>query len=344
MDYIEKALDLWTRLTRPTHPNVIWCIIVRGDILSDMGRLDEAETIAREVLSLREATLGPSHIDTIESLAECAYKSQSIKKYADSEDYALEYLHRSSQHSELKENFAKTLEVLTRMGCVQEQQNKYDEAKTSYQQAHSTAMEAFGKDHEETWFCRINLDLLLLSKGSVEEAQQVLDPIFLKARMNGLTNDSLLDSTFALAGELERLKRWAEAEVLFHAVVHGYKVSETRGPQDLSTIKATNKLIFTYHEQQKLADFTAMLRDEHKYRSETRGPEEFHTLLVFWAMIQALEEKLSSQEAKDVQLSSQISLSTSELKIERQNAQDSVAKALYNEGQYKFGERIAIET
>lgn len=288
--------------------------------------------------------MGPSHIDTTESLAECAYTSQSIKKYADSEDYALEYLHRSSHHSELKENFAKTLEVLTRMGCVQEQQNKYDEAKTSYQQAHSTAMEAFGKDHEETWFCRINLNLLLLSKGSVEEAQQVLDPIFLKARMNGLTNDSLLDSTFALAGELERLKRWAEAEVLFHAVVHGYKVSETRGPQDLSTIKATNKLIFTYHEQQKLADFTAMLRDEHKYRSETRGPEEFHTLLVFWAMIQALEEKLSSQEAKDVQLSSQISLSTSELKIERQNAQDSVAKALYNEGQYKFGERIAIET
>lgn len=61
-------------------------------------------------------------------------------------------------------------------------------------------------------------------------------------------------------------------------------------------------------------------------------------------MIQALEEKLSFQEAKDVQLSSQISLSTSELRIDRQNAQDSVAKALYNEGRYKFGERIAIET
>jgi hypothetical protein len=148
-------------------------------VLTEEGTVDPRSTVAafvawheeprlQRVLASREASLGPDHPDTADSLTELAQLYNYLRRF----DQAETLMRRALQIREesLGEDHPDVVESLNSLARLHHIQGKFDRAEPFLKRAFTICQEALGPDHPYTVVVRENYANLLRQMGRVGEA------------------------------------------------------------------------------------------------------------------------------------------------------------------------------
>ena len=139
-----------------------------GFVLYAQGRTREALPYYAEALSLRDATLGPTHPVTAQSLNNLA---EALRTEGQRDE--AEKLHRRAieiRRTRLSPNHPELAESLSNLGILLTDERRFDEAQALFTEALAIRIAAFGEQHSAVAEVKGNLGALAFARGQYEEA------------------------------------------------------------------------------------------------------------------------------------------------------------------------------
>ncbi|KAK3340806.1 hypothetical protein B0H65DRAFT_529695 [Neurospora tetraspora] len=136
-----------------------------GNLYSDQGRLEEAETMYQRALEGYEKALGPDHTSTLDTVNNLGllYKTQGRLKEAETMyQRALE-----GKEKALGPDHTSTLRTVHNLGNLYKTQGRLNEAEVMYQRALSGYSAALGSSHAKSLLVVKNIASLQFVKGSL---------------------------------------------------------------------------------------------------------------------------------------------------------------------------------
>ena len=144
-------------------------------LLSDQGKLCEAEPLYLEALASRRRTLGNEHPSTLASINSLANLLSDQGKLIDAEPLYLEAM--AARRRTLGNEHPDTLLSINNLAGLLRVQGKLGEAKPLYLEALAVRRRTLGNDNYDTLASINNLALLLSDQGKLGEAE----PLYLEA-------------------------------------------------------------------------------------------------------------------------------------------------------------------
>lgn len=185
-----------------------------GAWLADQQRLDEAETLLREALVLRQEQLGPDHGDTrgtrhqLAMLLESAGNIEAaVALYRD----ALRYREES-----LGKNHRELIPHLTNLAALLKADDALDGARPLYQRALQIAERQYGNIHPTTAACVDNLAGLLYAGQDLDEAENLYQrALGIAETVFGPDHPATAASAHNLGTVMDAREQYQMAETLF---------------------------------------------------------------------------------------------------------------------------------
>jgi tetratricopeptide (TPR) repeat protein len=218
-----------------------------GRCQASLGQYSAAETTLRQVLSLREKTLGKEHTDTLTSMNEMGLALDSQGKYE-----AAEAMHRqtlATSEKVLGKEHPSTLTSMNNLALVLDSQGKYEEAEAMHRQTLATSEKVLGKEHPETLMSMNNLALVLDSQGKYEAAEAMYrQTLATKEKVLGKEHPSTLTSMNNLARVLDSQGKYEEAEAMHRQTLAiCEKVLGKEHPETLASVYCLAYLLANQH-------------------------------------------------------------------------------------------------
>jgi serine/threonine protein kinase len=193
-----------------------------GDLLQAKGRLDEAESMHREVLEGRRRVLGADHPDTLASVNNMGAVLQAQGKLKDAEVLYKEALDEGRRV--YGEEHPHTIALLSNYAGVLRSMGRFAEAEPLYRQALEQHRRVWGEEHPNTIMSLNNYAHVLQMFGRSVEAE----PLFKQAleqsrRVWGEEHPDTIRSLNNYAVVLASLGRVAEAEPLFREALARFR-------------------------------------------------------------------------------------------------------------------------
>jgi len=170
--------------------------------LLEQGQLEVAIPLGTQILELREACLGPQHMDTLRSAASVGSMLEDLGKLAE----AGEYYQRALQGFEQKlgSDHILTLECVSNVICLLETQGKLLAAELMSTSLLQTLDAVLGAEHPNSARCASNLACILENQGRFDEAES----LYRRAAQSfqdawGPTHPETVGSIYCLACVLE---------------------------------------------------------------------------------------------------------------------------------------------
>ncbi|MGW7365038.1 SAV_2336 N-terminal domain-related protein [Streptomyces sp. NPDC054841] len=185
------------------------------------GRPELALRVLSDVVTAREAALGPEHEAALSSRYERAFALLSLGRNAE----ALEEYRQVAQDRSrvLGPDHPGTLDARQQAAFSLGLLRRYSEALTLYLEVLSKRERLQGAAHEDTMRCRHNVASTLASMGRLTEAYKVArDTYRARADELGELHADTLVTLHELALVTARMERWAEAAELYDAVARGW--------------------------------------------------------------------------------------------------------------------------
>mmetsp|Transcript_120947 Transcript_120947/g.240942 ORF Transcript_120947/g.240942 Transcript_120947/m.240942 type:complete len:541 (+) Transcript_120947:62-1684(+) len=170
--------------------------------LLEHGQLEEAVPLGTKLLELREACLGPQHIDTLRSAMLVGSILEGLGKLAEAAEFYQTALEGFEQHFG-SENIM-TLECVSNVICLLEARGKLHAAELMSTYLLQNLDAVLGAEHPNSARCAKNLGCLLENQGRWREAE----PFYSRAAKSfndcwGPTHRETVDSFYLLACVLE---------------------------------------------------------------------------------------------------------------------------------------------
>jgi serine/threonine-protein kinase len=261
-------------------------LVERGRLLSNVGRLDEAETVLREALTQaarlqqRDEMQRASQIllRTVGALQQKPVQALRYRELA-------EALAGPEDRSDLAEALAATLTVAgrfdeaeaqlrtaleldeatwgpdhprlatlhTNLGIALMGLQRFDEAEAEFRQTLALRQRILGQDHPETIDAELNLGSMLVERGDAEAAEEALrNALHRLEAAYGPEHPAVADALNNLANALNVQGKFAQAEPLLLRSVRLGQSSATRNDAALASYR-TN-LAWAYEAQDKYAE------------------------------------------------------------------------------------------
>ncbi|WP_165232986.1 serine/threonine-protein kinase [Aquisphaera insulae] len=188
-----------------------------GDLLTHLGRFEEAEPLVLRALDEGGASLGPRHPVTLDALQHLGRLRMARGQLDEAEAIGRRWLDESKVA--LGPKNARTLTALNDLAMVLEHRGKLDEAESLLRECAALEVEVHGPEHINTLVATSNLAEVLRRMDRIAEAETMLRPCLAALRrVVGADHRYTVKSTRRLASLLRSRGRLDEAEGLLRTV------------------------------------------------------------------------------------------------------------------------------
>jgi len=262
-------------------------------MLSQVGKLREAEEICREGLQDCESLMGKQSWYTysiLDVLAEVLLRAGKIS-------LAEETCHESllGWRKTYGDQHHMALRAMAKLGDIYSAQGREDETLQLRRDIVDLREKVWGCANLETLAARTRLGTELGEQSKSEEAKRVLEEVLGKRRaILGDDHAHVLDTIFELADLSRKRQKFAEAEKLFSDVLAKRIVKF--GDKAGTTLAARNNLALALRGQKKFAEAEQMDRDLLKDRHIIFGEDHVETSLSYNNLAMTLYDQPDVQE------------------------------------------------
>ncbi len=277
----ERALSTRRRELGNDHPVTLESTGNMGSLLSEQGRLSEAEKYLRETLEKRRRVLGEEDPNTLVSINNYASVLQDMGRLAEAEVYYREDLEKSRRL--LGEDHPDTLISINNMGYLLKVQGRLSEAEQYYREDLEKSRRLLGEDHPDTLISINNMGLLLQDQGKLAEAEKYLLEVLERRRsLLGEEHPRTLTSINNLGVLLKAQGRLAEAEPYHREGME--KARRVLGEDHPDTLISISNMGTLLMEQGKWAEAEAYYLDALERRRRVLGEDHPSTLLSLYQL------------------------------------------------------------
>jgi tetratricopeptide (TPR) repeat protein len=260
----------------------------------EQGRFEAAYLHYKDVLQIRESTLGKTHPEMFTAMGNLARVLDSQGKYAEAETINRQTL--KLQEEVFGKIYPETLITMGNLAGVLDNQGKYAEAETINRQTLKLQEEVLGKTHPKTLVTMSNLALVLDNQGKYAEAEAIYhQTLELKEEVLGKTHPETLITMSNLAGVLDSQGKYAEAETINRQTLKLQE--EVLGKIHPNTLTTMNNLALVLDSQGKYAEAETINRQTLKLKEEVLGKTHPETLISVHCLAYLLQNKEEYEEA-----------------------------------------------
>jgi Tfp pilus assembly protein PilF len=231
----EKTLGLSNPQTTVTRIRFAWMLA------NKMQQYDRAESIYREVLEAREASLGPEHAETLDVLDDLAELFKLCGDFAKAEEYYLKAI--QGLEKTLGSSHPKTMASSIRLArMLANNVQQYDRAETIYREVFESRQNSLGAEHADTLDVLDDLAAIFRDCGDFAKAEEY----YLKAikgleKSLGASHPNTTMCRVRLARMLtNEMKQYDRAESIYREVLEAREVS--LGPEHADTLDVVDDL------------------------------------------------------------------------------------------------------
>ena len=250
-------------------------------LLSEQGKLDEAEPLKREELNACRVQLGDKHPNTLTSINNLANLLRDQGKLAEAEPLYREVL--NVRRDQLGDKHPNTLTSVNNLAALLSDEGNLVEAEPLYLEALTWQRELLGNKHPDTLSSTNNLAILLHNQGKLDEAE----PLYREAingyrKQLGDKHPDTLRSINNLANLLCNQGKHDESEPLYHEALNGQR--EQLGDKHPDTLRSVNNLANLLCNQGKYDEAEPFHREALNGQREQLGDKHPDTLVAIYNM------------------------------------------------------------
>ena len=266
-----------------------------GMLLTDQGKLSEAEPLLQDALRQRRDMLGDAHPDTLNSMSNLAMVLKDLGKLSEAELLFRDALLR--RRETLGDAHPETRNAINSLAVMLADQGRLSEAEPLYREVLRLRRELLGNTHRDTLTSVNNLAALLANQGKPSEAEPLyLDALRWRRETLGDRHPDTLTTVNNLAVMLADQGRLSEAEPLYRDVLRLRR--ETLGDAHFSTLTSVSNLAVLLANRGKLSEAEPLLRDALRHLRESLGEAHQSTLTAMNNLAVLLVSKGELSEAE----------------------------------------------
>jgi tetratricopeptide (TPR) repeat protein len=288
------CLNNLTRLRGEEHPDTIWAMRNLANSFGDLGKLDEAASMQREVLEKLRRIFGKEHPSTIAAMNDLAVTLRDQGKLDEAASMQKEVLEKWRKI--LGNEHPDTIGAMSNLAYLLGDLGKLDEAATMMREVLEKRRRILGEEHLDTISAINNLTVTLRGQGKLDEAASMLKDVLEKWRkMLGNEHPDTIGAMSNLATTLGRQGKLDEAASMLKEVLE--KRRKILGNEHPDTISAMSNLAATLRDQGKLEEAASMRKEVLEKRRKTLGEEHPDTISAINSLAVILEDWGELEEA-----------------------------------------------
>jgi len=265
--------------------------------LQASGRGAEAEEIHRKLLALRQRTLGPENVETLQSVNNLSHTLLELGRAKEAEPYARQAF--EGRRRVLGAEHPDTLTSESNLARSMGELGQHDEEERYLREALTGRRRVLGDEHSDTLHSLNAMGLLLRSQGRAAEAEPLLRQIVETRRtVLGDSHQQTLISMSNLAGALKDLKRLDEAEALYRQTLN--LMREHLGVSHPQTLGAMNNLATVLMARDRPADAEPLYRESYEQVRRKLGDTHPQTLATQANLAVSLHRQGRSADAEPI--------------------------------------------
>jgi tetratricopeptide (TPR) repeat protein len=265
-----------------------------GRCQASLGQYSTAERTHRQVLLLREKSMGKEDIQTLTSMNELGRALDNQGRYLEAEATYRQTLAGSEKILGAEHPF--TLTSISNLALVLSMQGKYAEAEEIDRQTLARREKVFGTDHPDTLTSMSNLALVLDRQGKYAEAEGInRQTLAGSEKILGAEHPFTLTSISNLALVLSRQGKYVEAEGINRQTLAGYE--KVLGADHPDTLTSLSRLAFVLDRQDKYAEAEEINRQTLAGYEKVLGTEHHFTLTSVYCLAHLLSKQHRYKEA-----------------------------------------------
>jgi tetratricopeptide (TPR) repeat protein len=241
-----------------------------GCYLRECAQHDQAESLLRRGLAIRESLFGPDHPLTATSVANLARLASDAGRYEE----AVELYRRALDVRErvLGRADAETADALSGLAAVYHQQGKFPEAEALSRRALEVHEHTVGPDHPKTAYTLTALAILLRTRGGWDESEQLLRrALAIRERELGPDHPRVGLVLNSLAVVLADQQRYEEAEAAYRRTLALQE--QVLGPAHADVAVTLHNLAGVHRDRGDMRAAEGMYRRSLAIRERTLGPD-----------------------------------------------------------------------
>jgi tetratricopeptide (TPR) repeat protein len=287
-----------TKLCREEHPNTIRVMSSLANSFRDLGKLDEAALMQREVLERLRRIFGKEHPGTIAAMNNLAVILRDQGKLDEAASMQKEVLEK--RRKIFGEEHPDTIGPMSNLAYLLRDLGKLDEAATIMRKASEKRGGILSEERLDTTSAINNLAITLQDQGKLDEAASMLKEVLEKWRkILGSEHPNTVRAMSNLATTLKRQGKLNEAASMLKEVLE--KERKTLGNEHPNTISAMNSLAATLRDQGKLEEAVPMKKEVLEKRRKILGKEHPDTIAAMNNLANSLWDQGDLDEATSMQ-------------------------------------------
>jgi tetratricopeptide (TPR) repeat protein len=277
------------------HPDTLQSMTGLATVLARQGKYVDAEKLNREALTISERVQGPKHPDTLKLLNNLAINLADLGRYSDAEKMHRRHVAVTTQTlgmSNSRTILAKMnlAALLNKMGNVKASEQEYEEALRAN-------LKLFGEDNLVTVHLWSSLGVVYLKQKEYVKAEDMIKKsVEQREKLLGLEHPETLISRNNLAGVMQRLRKYKDAEKGFSDVL---TASTKMGHDHPLVLRVRNNLGELLRESNmKLDKAEELLRSALAGRQKKLGIDHPDTLITMYNLAHLLHDKGRFEDAE----------------------------------------------
>ena len=283
-----------TRARLGQHEDVAASLTALADLRVDESRFQEADSLAREALQMRQALVGAGDPTLTRNLGQLARTRSELGDYDGAAERFRELIALLRTAGTNEDRLSQTLH---NYGTLLDQQMEYEKAAAALEESLALSIRVNGPDHPATLVTQSRVGVILSRLGRHEEAAQLLRAT-VEARLRVLGPDhpglatslSALGAALAKAGQQEEaLEAYAEAERIYR---------QSRGDRSAHVSSILYNRARAFQDLGRSAEAEASFREALSIRREVYGSDHARTAVVEMFFGQFLQARGDYAEAE----------------------------------------------
>lgn len=273
---LSSAVEHLGAVLGPDHPDTLFSRNNLAGAYESAGRLDEAITLYKQVLTDRTHILGPDHPDTLTARNNLASAYRDVGNF--SQAIALFEQNLADRLRVLGPDHPDTLTARNNLAYAYEPVGRLNEAITLYERTLDDRLRILGPDNPSTFVSKNNLAVAYRAANRLDEAHPLFEQAFAdRLRVLGPDHPDTLVSHNNLAYSYRAMGNLEQANALYEQTLSDNL--RILGPNHPNTIASRNNLAETYmlsgHPDQAIALYEQTLADSLRIL----GPNHPNTLI-----------------------------------------------------------------
>lgn len=273
-----ESLQICERVLGRDHDETLVCQEAMSDILSHLGKEDEAEKLQLEVLQIREKKYGPDYTETLISQCNLASLYHQQGRYDETEALCLKIIAQSKRI--LGDRHTETLDCMERLAVLYSKSavGRFNEAMDILSFVVEARKEGQGHTHADTLDSMSMLARAYERVKKYEEALQLATHTYEESKLKyGIDHDATLNRSGHLATLYSLLSRPDLSEALrlwqYRCLLEKY------GPDHYEVERACRLLAHDYAEMRRFEESEKLLTDKLNRHKATKGLNHRKTIV-----------------------------------------------------------------